>query len=74
MEKEYKTKFDRFKIEVNDIFKSHLPSTAKMKKWKLNTDLVSWKLFQKFSKMKSVLVLEMLPLVLLSISKTDKIC
>ncbi len=45
MEKEYKTKFDRFKTEVNEIFKSHLSVDSKYKKSKQATDMVSYKLY-----------------------------
>lgn len=41
MEKEYKTKFDRFKTEVNDIFKAHLSVDSKYRKSKQSADLVS---------------------------------
>lgn len=41
MEKEYKTKFERFKSEVNDIFKSHLSPDSKYRKSKQSTELVS---------------------------------
>lgn len=42
MEKEYKTKFERFKNEVNDIFKSHLSPDSKYRKSKQSTELVSY--------------------------------
>uniref|UniRef100_A0A7S3KN16 Uncharacterized protein n=1 Tax=Euplotes crassus TaxID=5936 RepID=A0A7S3KN16_EUPCR len=42
MEKEYKTKFERFKTEVNDIFKSHLSPDSKYRKSKQSTELVKF--------------------------------
>ena len=72
MEKEYKTKFDRFKIEVNDIFKTHLPIEAKTKKSKQNNDLVSKKI-SNFHKLKSVIFLNSDRFHLLQISITDVI-